>query len=46
MLWRDGTIVPGTVAPLDHADRGLTLGDGLFDTGFVALQAFLLRWRA
>ena len=32
MLWRDGTIVPGTVAPLDHADRGLTLGDGLFDT--------------
>ncbi|SFM55152.1 aminotransferase class IV [Methylobacterium pseudosasicola] len=32
MLWRDGTIVPGTQAPLDHTDRGLTLGDGLFDT--------------
>ncbi|MDP4005373.1 aminotransferase class IV [Methylobacterium sp. NEAU K] len=32
MLWRDGTIVPGTHAPLDHTDRGLTLGDGLFDT--------------
>ncbi|AYO81918.1 aminotransferase class IV [Methylobacterium brachiatum] len=32
MLWRDGTIVPGTRAPLDHTDRGLTLGDGLFDT--------------
>ncbi|WP_267426210.1 aminotransferase class IV [Methylobacterium sp. GC_Met_2] len=33
MLWRDGAITPGTVAPLDHTDRGLTLGDGLFDTG-------------
>lgn len=32
MLWRDGTIVPGTQASLDHTDRGLTLGDGLFDT--------------
>ncbi|MEE7451094.1 class IV aminotransferase [Methylobacterium radiotolerans] len=32
MLWRDGAIAPGTVAPLDHTDRGLTLGDGLFDT--------------
>ncbi|MCJ2063553.1 aminotransferase class IV [Methylobacterium sp. J-088] len=32
MLWRDGAITPGTVAPLDHTDRGLTLGDGLFDT--------------
>jgi len=33
MLWRDGALVPGTTAPLDHTDRGLTLGDGLFDTG-------------
>ncbi|MGU3662955.1 aminotransferase class IV [Methylobacterium sp. A49B] len=32
MLWRDGAIAPGTTAPLDHTDRGLTLGDGLFDT--------------
>ncbi|CAM3258238.1 aminotransferase class IV [Methylobacterium mesophilicum] len=32
MLWRDGAIVPGTQASLDHTDRGLTLGDGLFDT--------------
>jgi branched-chain amino acid aminotransferase len=32
MLWRDGTIVLGTQASLDHTDRGLTLGDGLFDT--------------
>ncbi|MGU3546097.1 aminotransferase class IV [Methylobacterium sp. A52T] len=32
MLWRDGAPLPGTTAPLDHTDRGLTLGDGLFDT--------------
>ncbi|MGC5779819.1 aminotransferase class IV [Methylobacterium sp. NFXW15] len=32
MLWRDGHVIEGTSAPLDHADRGLTLGDGLFDT--------------
>jgi branched-chain amino acid aminotransferase len=32
MLWRDGAIAAGTRAPLDHTDRGLTLGDGLFDT--------------
>ncbi|QGY00654.1 class IV aminotransferase [Methylobacterium mesophilicum SR1.6/6] len=32
MLWRDGAIASGTTAPLDHTDRGLTLGDGLFDT--------------
>lgn len=32
MLWRDGALLAGTTAPLDHADRGLTLGDGLFDT--------------
>lgn len=32
MLWRDGALVAGTTAPLDLTDRGLTLGDGLFDT--------------
>ncbi|MFC6791618.1 aminotransferase class IV [Methylobacterium komagatae] len=32
MLWRDGHVIEGASAPLDHADRGLTLGDGLFDT--------------
>jgi branched-chain amino acid aminotransferase len=32
MLWRDGATAPGTTAPLDLTDRGLTLGDGLFDT--------------
>lgn len=32
MLWRDGQVSDGHAAPLDHADRGLTLGDGVFDT--------------
>ena len=32
MLWRDGALHTGTNAPLDYTDRGLTLGDGLFDT--------------
>jgi branched-chain amino acid aminotransferase len=32
MLWRDGQVSEGMQAPLDHADRGLTLGDGVFDT--------------
>lgn len=44
MLWRDGEVVEGTSALLDHADRGLTLGDGLFDTalaldGRIAFEA-------
>ncbi|MGU3537630.1 aminotransferase class IV [Methylobacterium sp. A54F] len=44
MLWRDGRIQAGTVAPFDLADRGLTLGDGVFDTclalnGRVAYEA-------
>jgi branched-chain amino acid aminotransferase len=44
MLWRDGAIVPGTTAALDLTDRGLTLGDGLFDTalalgGRIAFEA-------
>ncbi|KMO27442.1 aminotransferase class IV [Methylobacterium aquaticum] len=32
MLWRDGEIHAGTVLPFDMADRGLLLGDGVFDT--------------
>ncbi|AWN49500.1 class IV aminotransferase [Methylobacterium terrae] len=32
MLWRDGRVHEGTVAPFDLADRGLLLGDGVFDT--------------
>ena len=31
MLWFDGRLTPGPV-PFDLADRGLTLGDGVFDT--------------
>lgn len=32
MLWRDGQIIEGDVAPFDFRDRGLLLGDGAFDT--------------
>lgn len=32
MLWLNGKRVPDTVAPFDLRDRGLLLGDGLFDT--------------
>lgn len=32
MLWFDGTLREGTRAAFDLADRGLTLGDGVFDT--------------
>lgn len=32
MFWLDGTLYEGTVAPLDLQDRGLLLGDGLFET--------------
>lgn len=44
MLWRDGRVSEGTQASLDHTDRGLTLGDGLFDTalaigGRIAFEA-------
>ena len=32
MLWLDGYRLEGTVAPFDLRDRGLLLGDGVFDT--------------
>lgn len=32
MLWFEGRLQPGTIAPFDLTDRGLLLGDGLFDT--------------
>lgn len=35
MLWLDGTIYEGTRAPFDLADRGLLLGDGVFETALV-----------
>ncbi|MFH6786268.1 MULTISPECIES: aminotransferase class IV [Methylobacterium] len=49
MLWRDGRVQEGTVAPFDLADRGLLLGDGVFDTAMalggrvVAEEAHLAR---
>ena len=32
MFWFDGTLHESSIAPFDLTDRGLTLGDGLFDT--------------
>lgn len=32
MLWLDGAVREGTAAPFDLSDRGLLLGDGVFDT--------------
>ncbi|MHB8883725.1 MAG: aminotransferase class IV [Methylovirgula sp.] len=32
MFWFDGTLHETSIAPVDLTDRGLTLGDGLFDT--------------
>lgn len=31
-IWLNGAIMPGTTARLDPADRGFTLGDGVFET--------------
>ncbi|WP_232628761.1 aminotransferase class IV [Methylobacterium sp. Leaf118] len=44
MLWSDGRLVEGGTLPFDMGDRGLLLGDGLFDTalavgGRVAFEA-------
>ena len=36
MLWLDGDRLEGTTAPFDLRDRGLMLGDGVFDTAMVA----------
>lgn len=48
MLWHDGRIVEGSTVPFDLADRGLLLGDGVFDTalainGRVAFEAAHVR---
>lgn len=32
MLWHDGRLIEGDVAPFDLRDRGLLIGDGVFDT--------------
>lgn len=44
MLWFEGRLQHGTIAPFDLADRALLLGDGLFDTalglnGRIAFEA-------
>jgi branched-chain amino acid aminotransferase len=35
MLWLDGALYPDSRAPFDLSDRGLLLGDGVFDTALV-----------
>lgn len=35
LFWFDGALHESSVAPVDLTDRGLTLGDGLFDTSLV-----------
>jgi len=35
MLWLDGAVFPESHAPFDLSDRGLLLGDGVFDTALV-----------
>jgi branched-chain amino acid aminotransferase len=35
MLWLDGAVFPDSHAPFDLSDRGLLLGDGVFDTALV-----------
>src|SRR5882724_11591241 len=35
MLWFDGTIQASTQVPFNVADRGLLIGDGIFDTSLV-----------
>ena len=35
MFWLDGTLHPTSCLPFDVADRGLLLGDGVFDTSLV-----------
>lgn len=32
VVWLDGRLIPAAAARVDPADRGLTLGDGLFET--------------
>ncbi|KQP49009.1 aminotransferase class IV [Methylobacterium sp. Leaf108] len=44
MLWFEGRLVEGATVPFDLSDRGLTLGDGVFDTalclgGRIAFEA-------
>lgn len=44
MPWLDGTLHPPGLVPFDLADRGLLLGDGVFDTSLVLGGKMV--WRA
>lgn len=43
MLWLDGTLHDNRLVPFDLADRGLLLGDGVFDTSLVVGRT--MAWR-
>ena len=43
MPWFDGTLYAETTVPFDCTDRGLLLGDGVFDTALVLGGAMV--WR-
>lgn len=45
MLWLDGRRIEDTIAPFDLRDRGLLLGDGVFDTSFVLNGKVVFRER-
>lgn len=43
MFWFDGALHDGPIASVDLSDRGLTLGDGLFDTSLARNGKVFLR---
>jgi branched-chain amino acid aminotransferase len=43
MFWFDGALHETSIAPVDLTDRGLTLGDGLFDTSLARNGRSFLR---
>lgn len=43
MFWFDGALHETSVAPVDLTDRGLTLGDGIFDTSLARNGRVFLR---
>ncbi len=43
MFWFDGALHESSIAPVDLTDRGLTLGDGLFDTSLARNGKIFLR---
>lgn len=43
MFWFDGALRDTSIAPVDLTDRGLTLGDGIFDTSLAFKRRTFLR---